>query len=256
MKVVGYIRVSTEEQASEGVSLDAQRSKLAAYASLYELDLVAVEVDAGVSAKTLVRPGLAAAFGRLDRGDVEGLIVAKLDRLSRSVADWNGLIDRYFGDRAGRKLFSVGDSVDTRTASGRMVLNMLMTIAQWEREVIVERTRDAMAHKRARSEWLGQVPFGFDLADDGKALVPNPAELEALDRVRGWRAEGWTLRKIAAELTARAVPTKQGRKAWNHATVADILKRENDPCPRPPAAETSADTPSPASSATSSIAAA
>jgi site-specific DNA recombinase len=247
--------VSTEEQATEGVSLDAQRSKLVAYADLYDLDLVAVEVDGGVSAKSLARPGLAAAFDRLDRGDVEGLIVAKLDRLSRSVADWNGLIDRYFGDRAGRKLFSVGDSVDTRTASGRMVLNMLMTIAQWEREVIVERTRDAMAHKRARSEWLGQVPFGFDLADDGKALVPNPLELEALDRVRGWRAEGWTLRKIAAELTARGIPTKQGRKAWNHATVADILKRENDPCPRPPDAETSADTPSPPSSATSSTAA-
>jgi site-specific DNA recombinase len=256
MKVVGYIRVSTEEQASEGVSLEAQRSKLVAYADLYDLDLVAVEIDAGISAKTLVRPGLVAAFGRLDRGDVEGLIVAKLDRLSRSVADWNGLIDRYFGDRAGRKLFSVGDSVDTRTASGRMVLNMLMTIAQWEREIIVERTRDAMAHKRARSEWLGQVPFGFDLAGDGKALVPNPLELEALDRVRGWRAEGWTLRKIAAELTARGIATKQGRKAWNHATVADILKRENDPCPRPPVAETSADSPSASSSATSSTAAA
>jgi site-specific DNA recombinase len=255
MRVVGYVRVSTEEQASEGVSLEAQRCKLEAYARLYELDLVAVEVDAGVSAKSLSRPGLAAAFGRLDRGDVEGLIVAKLDRLSRSVADWNGLIDRYFGDRAGRKLFSVGDSVDTRTASGRMVLNMLMTIAQWERETICERTRDAMAYKRARSQWLGQTPFGFDLVAEGKTLVANPRELEVLADVRRWRAEGWPLRKIAAELTRLEVPTKNGRKAWNHATVADILKR-NDPCPSPPDAETSADTPSASSSGTSSTAAA
>src|SRR3954469_45725 len=97
MRVIGYIRVSTEEQASEGVSLDAQRCKLEAYAKLYELDLVAVEVDAGVSAKTLERPGLRSALARLARGDVEGLLIAKLDRLSRSVADWNALIEAHFG---------------------------------------------------------------------------------------------------------------------------------------------------------------
>src|SRR4051812_42961505 len=155
MRVVGYIRVSTEEQASEGISLDAQRAKLEAYARLYDLDLVAVEVDAGASAKTLERPGLRAALARLEAGDVEGLLIAKLDRLSRSVLDWNTLIESHFGPAGGRQLFSVADSIDTRTAAGRLVLNVLMSVAQWERETIVERTRDAMAHKRTRSERVG-----------------------------------------------------------------------------------------------------
>lgn len=256
MRVVGYIRVSTEEQASEGVSLDAQRAKLEAYARLYELDLVAVEVDAGASAKTLERPGLRRALARLEGGDVEGLLIAKLDRLSRSVADWNALIEAHFGPGGGRQLFSVADSIDTRTAAGRLVLNVLMSVAQWERETIVERTRDAMAHKRTRSERVGQVPFGHDLAPDGRNLVPNARELAALADVRRWRAEGRTLRAIAAELTRLGVPTKNGRPTWTHTTVADILRRETVPCPRPPGAATPSGTPSAASSGTSSTAAA
>jgi site-specific DNA recombinase len=255
MKVVGYIRVSTEEQASEGVSLEAQRAKLVAYAKLYELDLVAVCVDAGVSAKTLERPGLRSALARLAGGDVEGLLIAKLDRLSRSVADWNTLIESHFGPGGGRQLFSVADSIDTRTAAGRLVLNVLMSVAQWERETIVERTRDAMAHKRTRSERVGQVPFGHDLADDGRALVPNERELEVLADVRRWHAAGRPLRRIAAELTRLGVPTKNGRPAWSHITVAAILRR-NDPCPSPPDASSSTATPSPPSSATSSTRAA
>src|SRR5262245_12352055 len=93
MKVVGYIRVSTEEQATSGQSLDAQREKLAAYAKLYDLELVSILEDAGESAKSLNRPGLQDALGRLRRGDATGVLIAKLDRLTRSVADWQALID-------------------------------------------------------------------------------------------------------------------------------------------------------------------
>ena len=129
MRAVGYIRVSSDEQATEGVSLDAQRAKVQGYAALYDLDLVAIEVDAGASAKTLDRPALARALGMLDRGEADGLVIAKLDRLSRSVGDWDQLIARYFGERAGKKLWSVADSIDTRTAAGRLVLNVLMSVA-------------------------------------------------------------------------------------------------------------------------------
>ena len=113
MKVIGYIRVSTEEQATNGQSLDAQRAKLEAYASLYDLELVDVVVDAGISAKSLKRPGLRAVLTQLQRGKVEGLVIAKLDRLTRSVGDWQILIDGYFGEKAGKQLFSVADSIDT-----------------------------------------------------------------------------------------------------------------------------------------------
>jgi len=128
MKAVGYIRVSTDEQASSGVSLDAQKAKLEAYASLYDIELVDIEVDAGASAKTLNRPGLQSAVARCESGEAQALIVVKLDRLTRRVADLDTLIERYFGNRFA--LMSVSEQVDTRTAAGRLVLNVLTSVAQ------------------------------------------------------------------------------------------------------------------------------
>ena len=199
-RVIGCIRVSTVDQAEEGVSLDAQAEKVRGFAALHDLDLIGVEADAGISAKTLDRPGLARVLAALDSGEAAGLVIPKLDRLSRSLADWNHLIDAYFGPAAGRQLFSVADSVNT---TGRMVLNMMMTIYQWERETIVERTREAMAHKWNKGEAAGHVPYGYRLAPDGRSLVPVPAELAALDDIRRWHAEGRTLRSIASELDSQ-----------------------------------------------------
>ena len=225
MKVIGYIRVSTEEQATNGQSLDAQRAKLEAYAKLYDLDLVIVVEDAGISAKTLLRPGLQNALAMLRKGDADGLLIAKLDRLTRSVADWQILIDDYFGEHAGKQLFSVADSIDTRTAAGRLVLNVLLSVAQWERETISERTRDALQHKIRKGERCGKVRFGYDLADDGVSLVPNEAEQDAIRLIRQLRTEGLTLRQIAGELAVRAIPTKEQYSGWTHTAVQRILTR-------------------------------
>src|SRR5438128_9519593 len=114
-RVVGYIRVSTEQQAAEGVSLEAQREKIMAYARLYDLALVDIIVDAGGSAKTLERPGLQHALSLLIYDTADALLVTKLDRLTRSVKDLGTLIDRYFTRYA---LMSVSDQIDTRTANG------------------------------------------------------------------------------------------------------------------------------------------
>ncbi len=225
MRVVGYVRVSSEDQAREGVSLDAQREKVRLFAQLHGLDMVEVVTDAAVSAKTLDRPGLARVFGMLDSGEVSGVVVYKLDRLTRNLGDWTDMIDRFFGEKAGRSLMSVCESIDTRTAGGRMVLNIMMTVAQWERETIVERTRAAVRFKQSRGERVsGRVPFGFRLDDDGRNLTPDPGETAALDLVRAWHAEGKAARWIAAELDRRGVPTKTGRP-WAHSTVQGILKR-------------------------------
>lgn len=225
MRVIGYIRVSTEEQASGGLSLATQRAKLEAYCKLYDLELVAVIVDAGQSAKNMKRPGLQRVLTALSKGTAEGLVVVKLDRLSRSVKDWNTLIDGFFGEKGGKQLFSVGDSIDTRTAAGRLVLNVLMSVAQWEREAIGERTRDVLRHKIAKGERCGKVRFGFDLAPDGKTLVPNPLEQEAVALMVQLRAAGQTLRDIAAELNKRGVATKEGRP-WLFTSVKGILARQ------------------------------
>lgn len=236
MKAIGYIRVSTEEQAKTGVSLDAQRDKLTKYADLYGLELVAIEADEGVSAKTLDRPGLKRALAMIDDGQADGLLIAKLDRLTRSVSDWDRLIQGYFGERGGKQLMSVGDSIDTRTAAGRLVLNVLMSVAQWEREKISELVRDALQFKiRNNSKCGPKVRYGsaIDPSDQrvskkGKrpvGLVDAPDEVEAIGLMRTLRESGRSFRSIASELTSRSIPTRDGMGRWDHSTVRKILAR-------------------------------
>jgi DNA invertase Pin-like site-specific DNA recombinase len=225
MKVIGYVRVSLEEQAARGVSLDSQREKLQGYAKLYDLELVEIVEDPGESGKTLDRPGLQRALAMIRRGEAGGMLIAKLDRLSRSVVDWNTLIDDFFGEKAGKSLFSVTDSIDTRTAAGRLVLNVLMSVAQWERETIGERTRDALQHKIRNGERCGKVRFGYRLAEDEKTLEPVPEEQKAIQMIRRLKASGLSLRDLAAELTRRRILTKEGNARWTHTAVARILHR-------------------------------
>lgn len=225
MRAIGYVRVSTEEQATDGVSLAAQEAKVRAYAALYEIELIEVVVDAGQSAKTLDRPGLQRALAALKSGKADGLVVAKLDRLTRSVADLASLLDGYFGERAGRQLWSVADAIDTRTAAGRMILNILMSVSQWEREAIGERTRDALQHKKSRGERVGRIPFGHDLAGDGVTLIPNAREQEVIGLIRRLRGDGYSLREIATELNAQGITRKQGATKWDHQWVAKLLDR-------------------------------
>jgi site-specific DNA recombinase len=231
MRIIGLVRVSSDEQANEGVSLAAQEAKVRAFAALHDLNLVEVIIEAGESAKTIKRPGLQRALAMLRRGDADGLVVAKLDRLSRSVRDWNDLIDGYFGEKAARSLMSVAESIDTRTAAGRMVLNIMMTVAQWEREAIAERTRDALRHKKSRGERTGGVPFGFALdASDARrskdglpiALVENPREQETIAKVVELRGRGLSCRAIATEMNERGIKAK-GNGRWHETTVRRIL---------------------------------
>jgi DNA invertase Pin-like site-specific DNA recombinase len=202
--------VSTDKQVDHGVSLDAQRAKLDAYAALYDLVLVDVIVDAGVSAKTLDRPGLQRALGMLRTGQASALLVAKLDRLTRSVKDLGTLVEDYFlSDKI--TLLSVADSIDTRTAAGRLVLNVLGSVAQWERETIGERTTDALRHKRNKGEKTGgDVPYGFRLADDGKTLRPDAAEQALLKAIREARQRGLSQRAVVADLTRQGFTTRKG----------------------------------------------
>ena len=208
----------------EGVTLDFQREKVEGFAKLHDLDLVAVVVDGGVSARTLDRPGLASVLAMLDDGRADGLLVAKLDRLTRSLADWSALIDRYFGRSDGPSPMSVAESIDTRSAAGRMVLNLMMTIAQWERETIVERTTDALQHKRRKNERTGGVPWGKRLDEDGVRLHVVPEEVAIIAEMRKRYVEdGWTYQEIADDLTARGVRTKTGVPKWAANTVRRIL---------------------------------
>ena len=210
-RTVAYIRVSTDKQVEHGVSLDAQKAKVDAYAALYDLDLVAVEVDAGVSAKTLDRPALQRALGMLKAGKADAVLVVKLDRLTRSVRDLGDLVERYFASGQWA-LLSVGEQIDTRSAAGRLVLNVLASVAQWEREATGERTSAAMRHKAASGEFIGgELPYGWQLDDDGVHLVAHGAESAVLALARELRASGLSLRAIATELDRRGFRSRTGR---------------------------------------------
>ena len=221
-RAIAYLRVSTDKQADSGVSLDVQRRKVLAYAELYDLEITRVEVDAGASAKSLDRPALSRSLASLEAGEADALLVVKLDRLTRSVRDLGDLVE--LSNRQGWGLLSVSEQLDTRTAAGRMVLNILAAVSQWEREAIGERTSTALAHKRANGEYTGgDVPHGYRLASDGVRLEDNPAESRALDLIRQLRADGMSIRALAAELNARGV-LNRGRR-WNHGSLGRLCKR-------------------------------
>lgn len=224
--VVGYIRVSTEEQAERGLSLDAQRRRIEQYCELYGLELVGIYEDAGASAANLDRDGLRAALAAIQAaGRHCGLIVAKLDRLTRSVVDAGELLT---GALRGRRLVSVGEQIDTTTAAGMLVYNMLVSVAQWERETIAERTRAALQQKKARGESTGNAPFGYKKQVDARGrvkIVQERREHVILERMRELRAAGCGWTEIARTLREEKRKNRRGDyDRWTPAQVYNILK--------------------------------
>jgi site-specific DNA recombinase len=206
-RVVAYLRVSTNEQADSGLGLAAQEDKVRAYAKLYDLDIVAIEVDAGISAKTMERPALLRCLSMLGHG-VDGILVAKLDRLTRSVQDLGKILHEYFVSSP-YTLFSVGDQVDTRSASGRLVLNILASVSEWEREVIAERTKAALSVLKAAGKRAGAVPLGKRVREDG-VLERCSVSCEAINRAKLLRERDLSWSDIAADLNESGYRTQTG----------------------------------------------
>ncbi len=163
-RAAGYVRVSTQDQADSGASLSAQRAKIEAYCTMHDLDLVQVIRDAGHSAKSLDRPGMTNLLQLIQRQKVDVVIVAKLDRITRTVRDLGELVDLFH--RTGIEFASVSDHIDTSTAAGRLVLNVMGSVSQWEREAIGERTSEALTAMRAQGKRISRhAPYGYRLTD-------------------------------------------------------------------------------------------
>ena len=190
-------------------------------AVVHNAELVDIIVDGGESAKSLQRPGMERLLALVDGKKVQAVIVAKLDRLTRSVKDLCELLERF--ERRGVALVSVAESLDTSSAAGRLVLNIMTAVSQWEREAIGERTRDAMRHKRSQGERVGNIAYGYRLAEDGQHLEPDPAEQAALAEIRRLRDQGSPMRAIARALNQRAYRTRRGTP-WRLESVARVLK--------------------------------
>jgi site-specific DNA recombinase len=223
MKAIGYIRVSTDGQAENGVSLAAQRDRIQAWADANGYTLAALYSDAGLSGKRADnRPGFQRAITQVCR-EKAALVVYSLSRLSRSVADTCALAERL--NRAGADLVSLSERIDTTSAAGRMVFNMLAVLSQFEREQIGERTRTAMSHLRRQNRRIsGQIPYGYALAADGATLVEVPAEQGVIGRICDLHSDGHSLRGIAADLAAHGILSKTGR-AWTAPVIRGIIRR-------------------------------
>ncbi len=225
-RAIGYTRVSTRDQAESGASLAAQRAKIEAYATMNDLDLAEIIVDAGHSAKSLDRPGMSTLLKLIRGKAVNVVVVAKLDRITRSVRDLGELIELF--KRSGVEFASVADHIDTSTAAGRLVLNVMGSVSQWEREAIGERTSEALAVMRASGRRISRhPPYGFRL--DGNGWVPDEAEQRAITLIVELRAGGLSRRAIAAELERQGVRSRAGRRL-SPQRLANVLARQAE-CP-------------------------
>jgi len=222
MKAIGYLRVSTQGQAEDGVSLDAQEAKVRAWAGLNSVEVVIFR-DKGISGKRADnRPGLVAALDVVGKGDT--LVCYSLSRLSRSTKDMLALADVLAKKEA--DLVSLSEKIDTTTATGKMVFRMLAVLSEFERDQISDRIRFALAHKRVCGEKTGgDVPFGYR-ARSGK-LYRHGEEQKAVRRVMDLRGKGESLRDIGRALEAAGIARKGGSRTWHPQAVLRIIAREH-----------------------------
>ena len=214
LSVVAYIRVSTEEQANEGVSIAAQEARIRSYCELKGLELAAVVIDAGVSGyKVLEEREGGRRVQALVRGrKVAGVVALKLDRLFRNASDCLEVCGAW--DKVGAALHLLdlgGEAVDTSSAIGRFFLTVMAGAAELERNQIAERTSMAMQHMRSQGQYTGgRVPFGYVLDESGE-LVEHFGEQQVVARARELRASGLSLRSVAAELESAGMHSRAGK---------------------------------------------
>ena len=219
---VGYVRVSTEGQAVEGVSLEAQEDKIRGYCELNDLDLCCIYADRGLSGKRADnRPELQNALRAIEGGDADSLVVYKLDRLARCTIDALEIAQSL--DKRGAALHSLTEKLDTSSAMGRFFFTLVASLAEMERGIIAERTQAAHAHKRTKHEACGHAPFGFQVADDGTTLVKHSEEQKTLALIDELQLAGASQRAIVEELNHRGRPTKLGG-VWQRSNLRSVLK--------------------------------
>lgn len=206
---LGYVRVSTEAQVDHGASLAAQASALELEASRrgWRVEILREEGKSASSIRS--RPILSAALGRLKRGEADQLMAVRLDRLSRSVADFASLLDTSTREHWGLVLLS--PNIDTSDAAGRFTANVLASAAQYERDLISVRTREGLSQRRAEGIRLGR---------------PSTTPVAVIEHITAMRRAGVSLAGIAATLTAEGVPTSRGGQLWHPSSVRAILRSQ------------------------------
>lgn len=224
-RTVIYTRVSTEQQASCGVSLAAQEEACRTYAEAHGLGPVEVISDAGFSGRTLDRPGIREVIRRAEAGEIDHCIVYALDRLSRKTSEATKLVGETLNGAVG--FHSTSQAIDTSTPGGQAFAGMLAVFSQLESDMVSARTREAAEQCFREGRVFGGTPYGYAVADDGKTLVPHPDEAPIMERIRRERESGLSYNRIAEGLNADSIPTKRGGR-WYSQTVKSVLTRKRN----------------------------
>ncbi len=194
IKAVGYCRVSTDEQAQDGLSLDYQQSRIRAYAESQDWQLIGFYIDAGYSGKDTNRPEFQRMITDLESGKANILIVLKLDRITRKQRDLLNLLEGIL-EPSGIGFKSVQEPFDTSTGMGKAFIGMVSVFAQLEGDMISERTTSILRNKQKNGEWVGRIPYGFRVKD-GK-LVEDIEQMEVIKQIKRLKSKGMTVRQIA-----------------------------------------------------------
>lgn len=228
MKAIGYVRVSSDEQAREGLSIEAQTQKIHEYCHLKDLELIEICSDEGVSGfKPLEqRPGGRMVYDLLMNGSATNLVSVKLDRCFRNTGD--AINKTMLFQKKGIHLHLLDVNVDTNTATGKMFFTVLAMLAQFERDIAGERTKMVLDMKKSQGKVFNHPPYGYDRLGD--ALIPNTSEQKNIKIIFEKKQQGASLRTIAKALMDAGIPTKKGKTNWSAATIRNILKekRKND----------------------------
>lgn len=226
MKAIGYIRVSTQVQVDEGVSLAAQEERLRAYCTMNGLQMMAIVREEGVSGSVTLagRPGGQELLRLMKEYKAKHIVALKLDRLFRDAED--ALRQTRAWDKAGIALHLVdmgGQTLNTASAMGRLFLTMTAAFAELERNLIAERTTAALAHKKAHRQVYSPTPLGYQR--QGEQLISDDEEMNLISRLHTMREQGRSLRSIANQLNTEGISGKQGGR-WYASTVKYLL--DND----------------------------
>lgn len=213
MRLAGYIRVSTTDQALDGYGLAAQEAAIRSACETRGWALAGLFSDEGKSGKTLEREALSRALSTISSGDAHGLVVAKLDRLSRSVADVARLLEWFAA--ADAALIAIDVGVDTSTPGGRLIAGIFATIAEWERHTIGDRTKAGLAAARAAGHPIS------------RSAVTDNSKLHR--RIQRMRSRGMTLQAIADRLNAENVPTLRGGATWRPSAIQRAVGYQRRP---------------------------
>lgn len=221
MRLVGYVRVSSQSQA-ENTSIEEQKRKLLSYCDAMGHEMVAIFEEVGSGSKMQNRPEFQNAIALLKSGEADGIIAAKLDRLGRNTRDILGLVEDVLNP-LGKSMIVLDLGVDTSTPVGAMVLTVLAAMAEMERKIINERTQGGRKAKASQGGYAYGSPQFGQKASDG-SLIPDESEQQIIEIIRRHRRSGKSPQAIADYLNANGYPTKRGG-IWQHTTVRNIIKR-------------------------------